>query len=66
MVQAFRWTVRYNTGDYLLSVGLATGALLDNAVALDRRYDSILLPVLPTQRFVGLADMDLSIDRFQA
>ena len=62
----FRWTVRYNTGDYLLSVGLATGASLDSAVALDRRYDSILLPVLPTQRFVGLADMDLSIDRFQA
>jgi lipopolysaccharide transport system ATP-binding protein len=60
----FRWQVRYNAGDYLLSVGLATGATLESNVALDRRYDSILLPVLPSRKFVGLADMDLSIDRF--
>jgi lipopolysaccharide transport system ATP-binding protein len=62
----FRWNIRYNTGDYLLSVGLAAGAALDSAVALDRRYDSILLPVLPTLKFVGLADMGLSIERFQS
>ncbi|MGA2439394.1 MAG: ABC transporter ATP-binding protein [Tepidisphaeraceae bacterium] len=62
----FRWTVRYNGGDYLLSVGLASGASLDDAMPLDRRYDSILLPVLPSRRFVGLADMELKIERFSA
>jgi len=62
----FRWTVRYNGGDYLLSVGLASGSTLDNATALDRRYDSILLSVLPSRRFVGLADMELSVERFSA
>jgi lipopolysaccharide transport system ATP-binding protein len=62
----FKWTVRYNTGDYLLSVGLASGASLDDALALDRRYDSILLPVLPSRKFVGLADMELGIERFSA
>jgi lipopolysaccharide transport system ATP-binding protein len=60
----FRWTVRYNGGDYLLSVGLASGASLEDAIALDRRYDSILLPVLPSKRYVGLADMELGIERF--
>jgi lipopolysaccharide transport system ATP-binding protein len=62
----FRWTVRYNGGDYLLSVGLASGESLDAALALDRRYDSILLTVLPSRRFVGLADMELTVDRFPA
>jgi len=62
----FKWTVRYNGGDYLLSVGLASGASLDDAIALDRRYDSILLPVLPSKKFVGLADMELGIERFSA
>jgi len=62
----FRWTVRYNGGDYLLSVGLASGASLEDAMPLDRRYDSILLPVLPSRRFVGLADMELKIERFSA
>ncbi|MGD0387368.1 MAG: ABC transporter ATP-binding protein [Tepidisphaeraceae bacterium] len=62
----FRWTVRYNGGDYLLSVGLASGASLDDAMPLDRRYDSILLPVLPSRRYIGLADMDLSVERFSA
>ena len=62
----FRWTVRYNGGDYLLSVGLASGSSLEDAMPLDRRYDSILLPVLPSRRFVGLADMELKIERFSA
>ncbi len=62
----FRWSVRYNGGDYLLSVGLASGSTMDNATALDRRYDSILLSVLPSRRFVGLADMELSVERFSA
>lgn len=62
----FQWTVRYNGGDYLLSVGLASGATLDDALALDRRYDSILLPVMPSRKFVGLADMELAIERFSA
>jgi lipopolysaccharide transport system ATP-binding protein len=60
----FKWTVRYNAGDYLLSVGLANGATLEDATALDRRYDSILLPVISSRKFVGLADMELGIDRF--
>jgi lipopolysaccharide transport system ATP-binding protein len=60
----FKWAIRYNGGDYLLSVGLASGESLDNALALDRRYDSILLPVLPSRRFIGLADMELSVERF--
>jgi lipopolysaccharide transport system ATP-binding protein len=62
----FRWMIRYNGGDYLLSVGLASGETLDTATALDRRYDSILLSVLPSRRFVGLADMELSVERFSA
>jgi lipopolysaccharide transport system ATP-binding protein len=62
----FRWTIRYNGGDYLLSVGLASGETLDTATALDRRYDSILLSVLPSRRFIGLADMELSVERFGA
>jgi len=62
----FRWTVRYNGGDYLLSVGLASGETLDNATALDRRYDSILLSVLPSRRFHGLANMELSVERLSS
>jgi lipopolysaccharide transport system ATP-binding protein len=62
----FRWTIRYNGGDYLLSVGLASGETLDTATALDRRYDSILLSVQTSRRFVGLADMELSVERFPA
>jgi lipopolysaccharide transport system ATP-binding protein len=62
----FRWMIKYNGGDYLLSVGLASGETLDTATALDRRYDSILLSVLPSRRFVGLADMELSVERFSA
>ena len=62
----FKWMIRYNGGDYLLSVGLASGETLDTATALDRRYDSILLSVLPSRRFVGLADMELSVERFSA
>jgi lipopolysaccharide transport system ATP-binding protein len=59
----FKWRVRYNGGDYLLSVGLASGETMDTALALDRRYDSILLSVLPSKRFVGLADMELTVER---
>ena len=59
----FRWTARYNGGDYLLSVGLASGASLEDAMPLDRRYDSILLPVLPGRRYIGLANMDLTFER---
>ena len=62
----FRWTVRYNGGDYLLSVGLASGEMLDSATALDRRYDSILLSVLPSRRFHGLANMELSVERLSS
>ena len=35
----FKWMIKYNGGDYLLSVGLASGETLDTAMALDRRYD---------------------------
>jgi lipopolysaccharide transport system ATP-binding protein len=62
----FRWKVRYNGGDYLLSVGLASGETFDSATALDRRYDSILLPVMPSKKFIGLADMELTLERFSA
>jgi len=59
-----RFSCRLATGDYFISLGIATheGA---EVVPHDRRYDSIHLHVAPTSAFYGLTTLDLDLTSSQ-
>jgi len=47
-----------NSGAFLLSLGVSSDEGMDELVALDRRYDSILVQVLQEKPIWGIVDMD--------
>ncbi|MCY1379281.1 hypothetical protein D9M69_669860 [compost metagenome] len=53
-------TNRLGAGDYFISVGVASRHG-DDILPHDRRYDSIHVQVLGSQRFHGLIDLDAKI-----
>ena len=55
---------RLASGDYFLSLGMATRRG-EEIVPHDRRYDSVHLLVRPNRRFFGMADLELSISARQ-
>ena len=58
-VVRFDFTCRLNSGEYLLSVGVAeTGG--EGVVPLDRRYDAIHLHAVNSRKVFGLVDLDLT------
>ncbi len=57
LILRLSFTCRLGTGDYFISLGLASNQG-QHVVPHDRRYDAIHLQVLPQQRFIGMADLD--------
>lgn len=55
------FTCRLASGDYFISLGIATRQG-EHITPHDRRYDSIHLRVRPNNTFFGLADLSLSIN----
>ena len=60
MTTTLEFECRLGTGDYFVSVGVAS-RVGDDVVPHDRRYDSIHLNVAPQGRFHGLMDLDATI-----
>lgn len=56
-----KFTNRLATGDYFLSVGIASREG-ENIIPHDRRYDSIHFVVSPTPQLLGLIDLALTMD----
>jgi lipopolysaccharide transport system ATP-binding protein len=52
---------RLATGDYFISIGLASREGED-VIPHDRRYDSIHFVVEPTPKLLGLIDLDLTME----
>lgn len=53
----FSFPLNLNNGDYLLSLGISSGACLNTLEPLDRRYDSIILHVSKDMEFWGIIDL---------
>jgi lipopolysaccharide transport system ATP-binding protein len=54
------FTCRLASGDYFISLGIATKHG-EEVIPHDRRYDSIHLQVMPDSLFFGLADLELTM-----
>ena len=57
----FTLPMHLNSGHYLISLGVATGAL-ENLTPLDRRYDSILIHVQKHVDFWGIVDLQAKFE----
>lgn len=55
-----RFTCRLASGDYFISLGIASRQAED-ILPHDRRYDSIHIQIGPEERFFGLVDLDLQL-----
>jgi len=54
--------MRLFQGDYFISIGLASYNTSGEVVPHDRRYDSIHIAVEPTPEFLGLVNLEASIN----
>lgn len=50
-----------NTGDYLVSLGVAAGEQLETLEPLDRRYDSIIVSSTRSVPFTGMVDLGANL-----
>ncbi|KGD76010.1 ABC transporter ATP-binding protein [Pantoea vagans] len=57
-----RLPMRLFQGDYFISIGLASYNTSGEVVPHDRRYDSIHITVEPTPEFLGLVNLEASIN----
>ena len=63
VIASFEFRLYLNSGDYLLSIGVATD-VNGEIIPLDRRYDAIHISVSNDRAVFGLVDMNLSFDSF--
>lgn len=61
----FTFALPLNSGDYLLSLGVASGEAMESLEPLDRRYDSIVLSSTRSVPFTGLVDLDAELMVYQ-
>lgn len=54
-------TLRCGSGDYLISLGLASRDAAGDVVPHDRRYDSIHIPIEQGDKFIGICDFEAEI-----